>query len=216
VYVRDRVAGTTEQVSVDTGARFGGSFVDSISADGRYVAFHALGGDYGDWALFVRDRVAGTTEPVAGAEGDQRAGTKFVGVLSADGRLLVLHPHPSNRQDVLLRDRVSGTTEEISVPSIPARTGTIVLRPRPPRTGRALTAAMPIMAGNASVTEATVICKATIDGRSVPLRNRSFRAGAARCTWTLPTRSSGKVIRGSVRAITPNGIVARGFRAPIS
>ena len=65
VFVRDRVSGTTEQVSVDDAGVGGssGSYSPSISADGRYVAFtwctaFVWNGDIrtvGD--IFVRDRV---------------------------------------------------------------------------------------------------------------------------------------------------------------
>lgn len=69
VFVRDRVAGTTERVSVN---RYGGdadgiSFPPSISYEGRFVAFGSLatnlvGGDVNDVAdVFVRDRQTGVT-----------------------------------------------------------------------------------------------------------------------------------------------------------
>ncbi len=39
VFVYDRVADTTERVSVDLDGDQGGSYIPSISADGHYVAF---------------------------------------------------------------------------------------------------------------------------------------------------------------------------------
>ena len=69
VFVQDLVAGTTERASVDTGGEDpdGFSFIPSLSADGRYVAFHSFATDLvqsdGNFAydVFVRDLVAGTT-----------------------------------------------------------------------------------------------------------------------------------------------------------
>ncbi|HEY3033030.1 MAG TPA: hypothetical protein VGJ54_00020, partial [Streptosporangiaceae bacterium] len=82
VFVRDRVVGTTERVSVDsrgrqsTGGDAGGVLdtnwgPPAISADGRYVAFassatNLVKGDRNRVAdIFVRDRAAGTTERVS-------------------------------------------------------------------------------------------------------------------------------------------------------
>ncbi len=67
VFVHDRQSGATERVSVDSDGAQGnsGSYEPSISADGRYVAFHGLatnlvGGDTnGVSDVFVRDRGAG-------------------------------------------------------------------------------------------------------------------------------------------------------------
>ncbi len=64
VFLRDRLAGATERVSVATGGgqANGDSFTPAISADGRYVAFHSLAsnlvaGDTNDTSdVFVRDR----------------------------------------------------------------------------------------------------------------------------------------------------------------
>src|SRR5260221_12724968 len=73
IFVRDRIAGTTERVSVATGGAQadGGSQLPSISADGRFVAFESAatnlvsGDTNGLDDVFVRDRVAGTTERVS-------------------------------------------------------------------------------------------------------------------------------------------------------
>jgi len=64
VYVRDLQSGTTERVSVGSGAAQGNadSYYSSISADGRFVAFHSeatnfVQGDTNDQGdIFVRDR----------------------------------------------------------------------------------------------------------------------------------------------------------------
>ncbi|MGH2692198.1 MAG: TolB family protein, partial [Actinomycetota bacterium] len=72
VYVRDRVAGTTELVSipVDGGPRLANSLQPRISADGRCVAFESslqnlVPEDPAHHDIFVRDLVAGTTERIS-------------------------------------------------------------------------------------------------------------------------------------------------------
>ena len=62
VFVRDRVAGTTERVSVDSNENEAGGDEPAISPDGRYVAFTTAGID-DDFStdVYLRDRVAGTT-----------------------------------------------------------------------------------------------------------------------------------------------------------
>ncbi len=133
VFVRDRVAGTTERVDVSSsqqqanGQLFG--YV-SISGDGRYVAFDSgasnlAPGDTNDqFDIFVRDLVAGTTERVSvssdGAQGDMRSDNPSI---SDDGRFVTFESQASNLvagdtnhvQDVFLRDRQLGTTQRISV-----------------------------------------------------------------------------------------------------
>ena len=134
VYVRDRVAGTTEKVNLrSTGAQTatGASFEPSISGDGRYVAFHSGASDLvagdtnGEEDVFVRDRVAGTTERVsvstAGVQGDFESVTPKI---TPDGRFVAftsfatnLVPNDSNNTDAFLHDRLTGTTERVSVAS---------------------------------------------------------------------------------------------------
>jgi hypothetical protein len=82
VFVRDRTAGTTERVSVDSSGAQGNSssFSPSISADGQVVAFESaatnlVAGDKNGWDdIFVHDRATGVTERVSvsstGAEGN--------------------------------------------------------------------------------------------------------------------------------------------------
>ncbi len=142
VFVRDRVAGTTTRVSVDSnGAQASGSSLDpSISADGRYVAFQSnasnlVPGDTNRFLdVFVRDRVAGTTTRVSvdssGAQADNPDGVAFSGnsgesSISADGRYVAFNSGATNLvqgdtngfSDVFVRDRVGGTTTRLSVDS---------------------------------------------------------------------------------------------------
>ena len=73
VFVRDRAAGTTERVSVDSsGAQADqGSLYPAISADGRFVAFSSfatnlVAGDYNNYPdIFVHDRATGATTRVS-------------------------------------------------------------------------------------------------------------------------------------------------------
>ena len=135
VFVRDRLNGTTERVSVDSLGAEGdsASFYASISADGRYVAFHGLatnlgaGDTNGTFDIFVHDRQGGATERVSldslGAEGDD--GSSFPSI-SADGRFVAfesaatnLFPGDANGTlDVFVRDRQSGTTECVSIDAL--------------------------------------------------------------------------------------------------
>ncbi len=141
VFLRDRVLGTNEMVSVgangvhgsgDSGYWGGGPFSMgiSISPDGRYVTFVSFadnldprgGSSFGD--VYVRDRVTGTTEnvslPWAGTYGDS---STYEPSISADGRYVVfmslatnLVPGDTNAfPDVFLRDRQAGTTTRISM-----------------------------------------------------------------------------------------------------
>jgi hypothetical protein len=148
VFVRDRVAGTTERVSVsDGGAQVkGGSYVGAISADGRFVAFSSRAGDTGTEDVFVRDRVKGTTERVSVSDTGAQANGRSYGDdwgslgMSADGRFVAFWSEASNLvagdtnectdmdtgkryncPDVFVRDRVAGTTERVDVSSTGAQ-----------------------------------------------------------------------------------------------
>ncbi len=132
IFLRDRVGGTTERVSVGSGGAQGNaqSLHPSISPDGRYVAFYSdatnlVSGDTnGQGDVFVRDRVNGTTELVSvstyGAQGNDAS--EFPSI-SADGRYVAFHSAASNlvpgdtngHLDVFVRDRQSGATTRVSV-----------------------------------------------------------------------------------------------------
>jgi Tol biopolymer transport system component len=134
VFVRDRQLGTTERVSIDSAGVEGNSdsVQDSISADGRYVAFSSIatnlvtGDTNGNEDVFVRDRQLGTTERVsidsAGAEGNNAS---YSPSISADGRYVAFESQATNLVsgytnggwDIYVRDRQLGTTEGASVDS---------------------------------------------------------------------------------------------------
>lgn len=81
VFVRDRLTGTTERVSVGPGGAQGNGHSDdvSISADGRFVLFSSSasnlvpGDTNGARDVFLRDRQAGTTTRVSEGPGGQQA-----------------------------------------------------------------------------------------------------------------------------------------------
>ena len=133
VFVRDRVTGDTERVSVSTTGRqgHGRSFaVDDMSADGRYVMFESsaenLVADDTNRKpdVFVRDRQEGTTVRVSvGSHGEQANRGSLGGAISADGRLVAFSSNASNlvrrdtnqERDVFVRDLVNGRTRRVSV-----------------------------------------------------------------------------------------------------
>jgi Tol biopolymer transport system component len=132
VFLRDRVARTTERVSVGPagGEPIGPSFESSVSSDGRFVAFasdasnlvlrdHNRGTD-----VFVRDRALGRTERASvGAGGAEGKGISSLCSLSANGRFVAFASTAPNLvaadsngvRDVFVRDRVLGTTQRVNV-----------------------------------------------------------------------------------------------------
>jgi LPXTG-site transpeptidase (sortase) family protein len=135
VFVYDRVANTTTRVSVDSGGAEGNasSAYPSISADGRYVAFHSyaanlVGGDTnGDQDIFVHDRIANTTTRISvNSSNIQGNGDSYHPSISADGRYVTFESNATNlavggdtngQYDVFIRDRTFNTTVRISVDS---------------------------------------------------------------------------------------------------
>ncbi|HEX9903677.1 MAG TPA: hypothetical protein VGA77_01815, partial [Propylenella sp.] len=122
IFVRDLQAGTTEWVSRPNtwGDPRGPSQQPSISADGRFVAFHSLAHDLvaGDtneaFDVFVHDRLTGLTERVSvrssGGQANQSSGPSSI---SADGRRVAFYSLATNlvagdtnlTGDIFLRDR---------------------------------------------------------------------------------------------------------------
>ncbi len=126
-----QVPSATGRVSVrSNGAEaHGNSFVQDISANGRYVVFSSSapdlvpGDNNGDSDVFVRDRAAGTTERVSVSSAEQEGhGIAGEAAISDDGRFVAfastaedLVPLDDNTMtDVFLRDRQQGTTGRIS------------------------------------------------------------------------------------------------------
>src|SRR5439155_6361067 len=109
VFVRDRLLGVTERVSVPAGggeANGASSSGPSISADGRYVAFASAatnllgpGADSnGVTDVFVHDRLTGLTERVSvSSAGNEGSGGTFTGpILAADGRSVAFSSRDTN------------------------------------------------------------------------------------------------------------------------
>jgi Tol biopolymer transport system component len=132
VFVRDRLSGTTERVSVDSsGAQASlASKLAGISADGRYVCFVSAAPDLvpgdanGSDDVFLRDRTNGSTERVSlTAAGGEANGASPHASLSGDGRVVAFGSNATNlvtgdtngRMDVFVRDLDNGTTVRASV-----------------------------------------------------------------------------------------------------
>jgi tricorn protease-like protein len=135
VFVHDRLAGTTERVSVNSAGNQGngGSGAPAISADGRYVTFQSeasnlvLGDTNDDEDVFVRDRQTGQTERVSvDSAGNQGNEISRGPTISDDGRYVAFDTWASNlvqgdtngNDDVFVRDRQTGQTERVSVDSV--------------------------------------------------------------------------------------------------
>ena len=136
-FVRDRVAGTTERVSVNSAGVEGDNetLTPWISGNGRYVTFSSVArnlvpNDQNNiWDVFLHDRETHTTELVSlatdGTYGNGSSGFLGAGAarISDDGRYVVygsfsdnLAPNDHNHvDDIFLRDRVAGTTERVSI-----------------------------------------------------------------------------------------------------
>ncbi|MFN0008835.1 MAG: TolB family protein [Planctomycetota bacterium] len=130
VFVRNRLSGTIQRVSVSSAGVQGNaqSFYASISADGRYVAFgsdatNLVPGDTnGAMDIFVRDLVNAVTERVSLVGiANEADGLSIEPSISADGRYVAFTSfatnleHPINAfADVFRRDRQAQTTFRIS------------------------------------------------------------------------------------------------------
>ena len=135
IFVHDRVSATTERIDVPNGGGAatgaGGSFEPSISADGRYVAFHSPHTNLvaldtnGVRDIFVRDRLAATTERVSVASDGTEAsgGDSLFPAISGDGRYVVFTSLAANlvvndtngTSDTFVHDRQTGETKRVSV-----------------------------------------------------------------------------------------------------
>lgn len=142
VFVRDRLTGATERVSVASDGRQSdrSSSQASISADGRFIVFASdattlVASDSNGVAdIFVHDRLSGKTELVsrsdAGGQGDRNS--QFPAI-SADGHVIVFYSEATNlvpgdgypAYSLFIRDLVRGTIEIIgdSNPLTPSISG---------------------------------------------------------------------------------------------
>jgi len=134
IFLRDRLNGTTERVSVDSsGVEANGECAyPSLTDDGRFVIYtsfadNLVGGDTnGTWDVFVRDRQTATTERVSLASGNiQGNGPSGIAGLSSDGRYVAFISYATNlvtgdtngHIDAFVHDRQTGATQRVSVAS---------------------------------------------------------------------------------------------------
>jgi Tol biopolymer transport system component len=134
VFIHDMQTGQTTRVSVaSNGTQANGdSYVPSISADGRYVAFESsasnlVGGDTDGWRdIFIHDMQTGQTTRVSvTSNGTQANGNSVKPSISADGRYVAFDSYASNlvsgdtngTDDVFIHDMQTGQTTRVSVTS---------------------------------------------------------------------------------------------------
>jgi Tol biopolymer transport system component len=135
IFVRDLLTNTTTRVSASSSGERGNndSLSNSISADGRFVAFRSFAsnlvpGDTNNTSdIFVRDLLTNTTTRVsvdsAGNQGNYTS-ENFPSI-SADGRFVAFQSYATNlvpgdtnnRADIFVRDLSTNTTTLVSVSS---------------------------------------------------------------------------------------------------
>ena len=131
VFLHDRLTGVTELVSAASST--GPSYLPSLSADGRFVAFTSSandlvpGDDNGVDDVFVRDRLTGVIELVSvSSSGAQGNSFSYDPSISQDGRFVAFHSSATNLSvledapffdDVFVHDRLTGVTELVSIDS---------------------------------------------------------------------------------------------------
>ncbi|MBK7645308.1 MAG: PD40 domain-containing protein [Planctomycetes bacterium] len=132
IFVRDRVSGSVERVSLSTGGLQGNGWcIDTaISADGRFVAFKSSSTNFvpgdtnGAEDIFVRDRQLGTTECASVSSGGTLAdGYSVETSISGDGRYVAFTSVATNlvagdtngKSDIFVHDRSTGATVRASV-----------------------------------------------------------------------------------------------------
>ena len=132
IFVRDRLNGTTELVSVDSSNTQGNgvSASPAISADGNIVAFaseatNLVSGDTNAQAdIFVHDRSTGITERVSlDSAGNEGNGYSNYPSITSNGQIITFDSYATNldsrdnngRRDVFVHDRMSGITECVNL-----------------------------------------------------------------------------------------------------
>lgn len=133
VFIHDFASGQTARVSVDSAGNQGlsASSNPTISADGRFVAFHSnantfvAGDTNGTSDVFVHDRSTGETRRVSvdSAGNQQNSGSLGNTAISADGRYVAFDSYatnlvplpPNNLLAVFVHDLQSGETIPVNV-----------------------------------------------------------------------------------------------------
>lgn len=134
IFVRDRGTAVVSRVSVDSSGieTCFSSYDPSISADGRYVAFHSnsttlvTGDTNAVTDVFVHDRATATTTRISlSSSGAQANGASYAPSVSADARYVAFESDASNLvtsdtngvRDVFVRDRSASLTTRASISS---------------------------------------------------------------------------------------------------
>jgi Tol biopolymer transport system component len=132
IFVYDRQLDGIERVSVDGSGTQGDGHSEnpSISADGRYVAFHSnssnlvAGDTNGTYDIFVYDRQADSIERVSlDGSGAQVNGSSYSASISADGSCVAFESDATNlvavdtnsSTDIFVYDRLSDSIERVSI-----------------------------------------------------------------------------------------------------
>lgn len=135
VFLRDRLLGTTERISVTASGTLDGSWAENpiISEDGRFVAFTSpttafvsIPDNNAARDIFVRDRLAGTTSCISVTPSNTTGnGTSYQPRFSSDGRYVAFSSTASDLVatagnagfDVFLRDTEQNLTTLITTAS---------------------------------------------------------------------------------------------------
>ena len=134
VFLKNTETGTVIMLSTSTSGAQGDdqSFVNDISADGRYIAFSSnattlvTGDTNASRDAFVRDSLTGVTTRVStSSTGVQASGYSRAHAISADGRYVafwsdannLVSGDTNNKQDSYIKDTVTGITTRISTDS---------------------------------------------------------------------------------------------------
>ena len=134
IFVRDRLNGTTERISVNSAGNEGNASSDEpyISTDGMRIAFQSHASNLvandtnGFLDVFLRDRVLATTVRVSvGSSGTQANGASYPTSISARGRYIAFYSAASNlfaadtnnMSDAFRYDLYTGVLDVLSVSS---------------------------------------------------------------------------------------------------
>lgn len=232
IYLRDRQAGTTELISVnsDEAPGDGRSTSPSVSADGQFVAFTSESTNFAaedsspflDEDVFVRDRLAGTTvrvsESTAGEEGN---GASRVPAISADGLVTAFSSEASNLvpddtnfvKDIFVHDdrpaadlSVTKTDSPDPVSRGDTLTYSIVVSNQGPASAAAvqLTDALPASVRFVSVTSTAGSCSEA-DGTVTCSLGDLANGGSVTVTITVTARRDGTVTNtAQVSSLSPD------------
>ena len=134
IFVHDMQTGITTRASVTSNGEQAdqASTYETISGDGRYIAFHSAatnlvpGDTNGAYDIFVHDMQMGMTTRISiDSNGSQANGQSYYPFISANGQYVSFHSVASNlvsndtngTYDVFVHDMQTGTTARVSVDS---------------------------------------------------------------------------------------------------